>query len=198
MLQQQDELAQSRSAYSRAISFDPTLAIVYLNRANLQVREGRREAAIRDYQRYMTLRPDNPQSESIIEMIRLLNESILADQIRQEQEEEARRIAEQEQREREEEEQRLAELQRQQEEEAERVRMEQEAEARRVAEAERQAREEEERRQAEIVRAEAERRREEMLRNVLDSLGAARSETRGFELEGEDIRLYDDDLDILD
>lgn len=79
-------------------------------------------------------------------------------------------------------------------------------EARRVAEERRRAEEEEERRVAEEERRrreEAEReaaaaRREEMLSSVLESLGNAQEETESFELEGEEIRDYEEEIDILD
>lgn len=82
--------------------------------------------------------------------------------------------------------------------EAQRIRREEEerrlaaeAEARRAAEEERRIREEEERRQAEE-------RRQQMLDSVLQSLGNAEDETESFELENEEIREYEEELDILD
>lgn len=199
----------ARQMYSRVIDLDATLAEVYLNRANLLVRVGELAAAHRDYERYMTLRPENPQQREIREMMRLITEELLAEEIRQQQEEEARRIAEEERRRREEEEQRIAEEQRRAEEEAQRIaeeeRREREEEERRIAEAQREAEEaarriaEEERRIREAEeRRIAEERRQQMLQSVMDSLGAARSGTRAAEIEGEGLRMYDDDLDILD
>lgn len=82
--------------------------------------------------------------------------------------------------------------------EAERIRREEEErrlaaeeEARRAAEEERREREEEERRRAEE-------RRQQMLDSVLQSLGNVEDETESFELENEEIREYEEELDILD
>jgi hypothetical protein len=62
--------------------------------------------------------------------------------------------------------------------------------------------EEQARREAEAARAEAQRvaeeRRQQMLSSVLESLGTAGEETRAFELQNEDIRTYDEEIDILD
>jgi tetratricopeptide (TPR) repeat protein len=75
-------------------------------------------------------------------------------------------------------------------EEAERRRREEE-QARRIAEEERRQREEEERRAAEA-------RRQQMLDSVLQSLESADEETTSFEAEDEELRTYDDELDIVD
>jgi tetratricopeptide (TPR) repeat protein len=75
-------------------------------------------------------------------------------------------------------------------EEAERRRREEE-EARRIAEEERRRRQEEERRAAE-------QRRQRMLDSVLQSLESADEETTSFEAEDEELRTYDDELDIVD
>jgi tetratricopeptide (TPR) repeat protein len=74
--------------------------------------------------------------------------------------------------------------------EEERIR-EEEEEARRVAEEEQRRRQEEEREAAEA-------RRQRMLSSVLESLGTAEAETESFRLEGEEIRDYDEEIDILD
>jgi len=75
-------------------------------------------------------------------------------------------------------------------EEAERRRREEE-EAQRIAEEERRQREEEERRAAEE-------RRQRMLDSVLQSLESADEETTSVEAEDEELRTYDDELDIVD
>lgn len=75
-------------------------------------------------------------------------------------------------------------------EEAER-RAREEEEARRIAEEERRRREAE-------ARREAEERRQAVLDSVLESLGNAEEDASSFEMENEDIRGYDDELDIVD
>lgn len=75
-------------------------------------------------------------------------------------------------------------------EEEERRRREEE-EARRIAEEERRRREEEERQATEE-------RRQRMLDSVLRSLESADEETTSFEAEDEELRRYDDELDIVD
>lgn len=75
-------------------------------------------------------------------------------------------------------------------EEAERRRREEE-EAARIAEEERRRREEEERRAAEE-------RRQRMMDSVLQSLETADEETTSVEAEDEELRSYDDELDIVD
>ncbi len=74
--------------------------------------------------------------------------------------------------------------------EEERIRAEEE-ESRRIAEEEQRRREAEERQAAEA-------RRQQMLSSVLESLGTAQEETESFRLEGEEIREYDEEIDILD
>ncbi len=208
------ELAAARNLYGEAIALDPTLLAAYLNRANVQVREERREQAIRDYERYLSLNPQASQAAAVREMIRVLQEAVAAEQAAEEMRQAAERVAEEERREQEAEEERrraeeaeaarVAEEQQQQEEE-ERRRAEEEAA--RVA-AEEQERQEAARREAEriaaeeqerataLARAEAERAREEMLQSVMESLGGARRESRAFGLDAEDIRIDEDEIDL--
>lgn len=158
LLGRQDHQEASVAMYSAAIERNATLVAAYLNRANSRVGLGEYDLAIRDYERYLALRPSDPQRGEIREMIALLRETIRAEEVRREEEE--RRARE-------------------------------EAEARRIAEEERREREERERQQAAA-------RRQEMMDAVLESLGSSREEARTFEVDREDIRDFDDDLDILD
>lgn len=82
-------------------------------------------------------------------------------------------------------------------EEAERRRQEEE-EAQRIAQEEERRRAEEERQRQEEERRQAEARREQMLSSVLESLGTANEEVEAFEVENEDLRTYDEELDIVD
>lgn len=158
LLQRNQRIEEALESYTVALSEDGAFAPAYLNRANLRVERGAYGEALSDYELYLALRPQSQQRPAIEQMMALLNESIEAERIRQEEEErrlaaeeEARRIAEEEQRKREEEEQRLA----------------------------------------------AER-RQQMLNSVLESLGSAEDETESFELEGEEIREYEEEIDILE
>ncbi len=127
-------LSRARELYGEAIALDPTLLAAYLNRANVQVREERREQAIRDYERYLSLNPQTPQASAVQEMIRVLRQAITAEQAAQEMRQQAEQIAEEERRERE-------------AEEAQRRRADEEAEQ--IA-AQAQAQEEEAQRRAEV------------------------------------------------
>ncbi|SIQ71556.1 Flp pilus assembly protein TadD, contains TPR repeats [Alkalispirochaeta americana] len=158
LLGRQDHQEAAVAMYSAAIDRNATLVMAYLNRANAQVKLGDYDLAVRDYERYLALRPSNPQRREIQEMIALLRETIQAEELRKEEEE------------------RLAR---------------EEAEARRIAEEERREREERERQQAAA-------RRQKMMDSVLESLGSSREDARTFEVDREDIRDFDDELDILD
>ena len=74
---------------------------------------------------------------------------------------------------------------------AEERRRAEEEEAQRIAEEERRRKEEAERQAAAA-------RREEMLSSVLESLGNAQQESESFELEGEEVQDYEEEIDILD
>lgn len=106
--------------YSAALEHDSSRVTAYLNRANLKVVTEAYEGAVEDYEYFLALRPDTDQRPQIEEMIALLQESIEAERIAQEEaerrrreEEEARRVAEEERRRREEEERLAAEERRQ-------------------------------------------------------------------------------------
>lgn len=111
---------QAIEMYSAALEHDSSRVAAYLNRANLRVVTEAYEGAVEDYEYFLALRPDSGQRPEIEEMIALLQESIDAERIAQEEaerrrrdEEEARRIAEEERRRREEEERLAAEERRQ-------------------------------------------------------------------------------------
>lgn len=152
------EYGEAEDMYTRALQEDAGIAAIYLNRGNLRVNQNAYDAAVRDYELYLAVRPRAPQRPEIERMIALLQEEIAAEEIRR-AEEERRRAAEEE--------------------------------ARRAAEEERRRREEEERRAAEE-------RRRRMIDSVLDSLGSAQTETESYSLENEEIREYDEEIDILD
>jgi len=82
--------------------------------------------------------------------------------------------------------------------EAERIRLEEEARRREEEEAALERAEEERRRREAEERRLAEERRRSMLDSVLQSLGTAETETESFELGNEEIREYEEDIDILD
>ncbi len=158
LLSRQGASHQAIEMYSAALEHDSSRVAAYLNRANMKVVTEAYEGAVEDYEYFLALRPDTDQRSEIEEMIALLQESIEAERIAQE--------------------------------EAERRRREEE-EARRIAEEERRRREEEERQAAEE-------RRQRMLDSVLQSLESADEETTTFEAEDEELRSYDDELDIVD
>jgi tetratricopeptide (TPR) repeat protein len=169
VLSRMDRREEAVEAYTTALALDGDLAASYLNRANLRVALSSYEEAVRDYEFYLAIRPDARQRPRIEEMIALLRETIEAERIAREEEERLRREREAAER--------IA-----REEEARRL--EEEAEAQRIAE--------EEARQA------AETRRQLMLDSVLESLGSATEDATSFEAESEDIRSYDDEIDIMD
>ncbi|MCG8478976.1 MAG: tetratricopeptide repeat protein [Spirochaetales bacterium] len=165
----QDRDAAAVEMYGTSLEFDGAMASSYLNRANTHVALGGYDEAVRDYRFYLALRPSSAQRSEIERMIALLTQTIETERIRQEAEE-ARRIAEEEA-------QRVAEAERSRREEAARI-----AEERRI---------EEELRAAEV-------RRQAVLDSVLQSLSTATDEAQSFELDNEDIRTYEEDIDILD
>lgn len=165
----QDRDTAAVDMYTAALELDGAMASSYLNRANTRVSLGGYDEAVRDYQFYLALRPASEQRPEIERMIALLTQAIETERIRRE-EEEARRVAEQEA-------QRVAEEERSRREEAARI-----AEERRIEE--------------ELRAAEA--RRQAVLDSVLESLSTATAEAQSFELDSEDIRTYEEDIDILD
>lgn len=131
--------------YSLTISADPFYNQALLNRANAYLMAQKYDECIVDYEKYITVEPNDPQRPQIEEILALLRKKKqeLAEQERKAKEE-AERLAEEE---------RLfaQELERQAEEErkakeAERLRLEQEAEQRRLEEEKRLAEEEERKR----------------------------------------------------
>ena len=121
LLARQEAPQEAVAIYTTSLEYDSALVPVYLNRANLRVKLGEYPDAVRDYERFLALRPNTSQRESIEAMIALLRESIQVEEERRaeeerrrQEEEEARRIAEEARREQEERERRVAEERRQQ------------------------------------------------------------------------------------
>ncbi len=158
LLSRRGDRHQAIEMYSRALDHDSSRVASYLNRANLRVATEEYEGAVTDYEYFLALRPDTDQRPQIEEMIALLQETIEAERIAQEEAERRRR---------------------------------QEEEAARIAEEERRRQEAEERQAAEE-------RRQRMLDSVLQSLETADEETTSVEAEDEQLRSYDDELDIVD
>jgi tetratricopeptide (TPR) repeat protein len=82
--------AEALEAYGKSVSENGAFAQAYLNRGNLQVKEGEYQAAVSDYQRYLTLKPQDPQKDEINRMIALLSNAI-QDRDRQRLEDERKR-----------------------------------------------------------------------------------------------------------
>ncbi len=85
--------------YGKSIELNSAFSKAYLNRANVQVEEGEYRNAVKDYRTFLTMRPDDPQKDSIAGMISLLSQSIQdeerrkLEEERQKKEEEARQQA---------------------------------------------------------------------------------------------------------
>lgn len=97
-----DQLEEAETMYAKAVERDGSFAKVYLNRANLRVRQEAFEGAIEDYRVYLNLEPASPQRGDIERLIALLEQKAEEKAIRQ-AEEERRRREEEERRRREEE-----------------------------------------------------------------------------------------------
>ncbi len=80
--------------YSKALQSKNGFAEPYLNRANCRVKTAEYSLAVRDYNLYLSLKPDDPQRPQIERMISTLQGSI-ADEEQRKKEEEQRRLAEQ-------------------------------------------------------------------------------------------------------
>lgn len=175
-------------SYSLAISADSKFSAAILNRANSYVSSDHLQEAVSDYESYLLLEVNDPQSGAIENMINALKEEIerrheeeiIAAQEAERLAEEERRLQEEMERIRLEEEKRAEEeriLREKKEAEERRIREEKEAEERRIREEKeaeerriREEREAEERRiEAERKAAEAERRRK-LLEEVANSL----------------------------
>ena len=100
-------------AYSQSHIYNSGYHQAYLNKANIYVRNGEYEDAIKNYRIYLSIMPDGEQSEAVRQMIVALEEEIADIKIKEEQE----RIAREEE-----------EKQRQQELEQQRIREEEERE----------------------------------------------------------------------
>lgn len=77
---------QAIASYGKSIELNAAFSKAYLNRANLEVKEGNYRSAVKDYRTFLTMRPEDPQKDAISGMISLLSRSI--------QEEEQRKIEE--------------------------------------------------------------------------------------------------------
>ena len=164
-----NETEAALEMFSKAIEADSQFPDVYLNRANLFVRQEKFMEAVKDYNLYLSLEPSSPQKESIQRMIDLLSKKIEEERDRLRKEEEERLRREEEERKKREEEERR----RQEEEERKRL--------------------EEERR-----RKEEEARRKALLDSVLNSLEESGEETTNLQAENEDIQELEEELDIAD
>jgi tetratricopeptide (TPR) repeat protein len=81
--------------YTQAIETDPGYASAWLNRANTQVKTGALEAAIADYQEYLSLEPASPKREQVGNLVTFIHEEFAATERRRVVAEEAARVAEQ-------------------------------------------------------------------------------------------------------
>lgn len=79
--------------YSKAMQSRSGYAEPYLNRANCRVKTGEYSLAVRDYNLYLNMKPNDPQKPKIEKMITMLELTIVEDEKLRE-EEEQRRIAE--------------------------------------------------------------------------------------------------------
>lgn len=87
------DFEMAASMYSRSMQGRSGFAEPYLNRANCRVNTGEYSLAVRDYNLFLNMKPDDPQRPKIEKMISLLELSIVEDENRR-QDEEQRRIAE--------------------------------------------------------------------------------------------------------
>lgn len=79
--------------YSKALQSKPGFAEPYLNRANCRVKTAEFSLAVRDYNLYLKMKPDDPQRPQIEKMVTMLELGIVEEEKRR-QEEEQRRLAE--------------------------------------------------------------------------------------------------------
>ena len=79
--------------YSKAAQNRSGYAEPYLNRANCRVKTGEYSLAVRDYNLFLNMKPDDPQRPQIEKMISMLELTIVEDENRR-KEEEQRRLAE--------------------------------------------------------------------------------------------------------
>lgn len=124
------------SSFSLALSADPTFYNALLNRANSYLMGSKLKESLDDYKRYIIVVPDDPQKDSIVQLISAIEAEMQRLEVEAElAAKEAERLAEEEKRMRAEMEKRAEEERaRIAAEEAERIRLEEE---RRAAEAER-------------------------------------------------------------
>lgn len=177
-------------SYSMALAADPTYYSALLNRANAYLMAGSYKVAVEDYEKYISVLPEDPQREEIERLI-----SALSGELKRIEEEErfaaleAERIAEEERLLAEEmERQRIAEEKR-----IERERLEREEQERKER-LEREAKEAEERRIAEEKRAAEAERRRKLLEEVANSLQNA--DSTNMSSGAEDIIDYEQDAEL--
>lgn len=192
---------KAAESYSLTLKVDKGYTQALLNRANAYLMCQKFEESVEDYSEYITLEPEDPQRDSIEELLKMLKAEIVRlEEERIIAEEEAARLAEEERIMQEELERQRIEAERIAEEERleqERIAEEARKEQERVAEEQRIAREkaEEELRKAEEERlaAEAERRRK-LLEDVANSLH--NSESSSMSSGAEDLIDYDQESEL--
>lgn len=95
--QRLEEHEQAKDMYKKALELNSDLAGAYLNRANLNVRQGEFSDAVADYRVYLSLRPNSDQKDNIQQMIALLNKRVVEAERKRLEEERKRREEEQRQ-----------------------------------------------------------------------------------------------------
>ncbi len=93
--QRLEEYGRAEDMYKKALELNNELAGAYLNRANVNVRQGEFSDAVADYRVYLSLRPNSSQKESIRQMIALLNKKVVEAERKRLEEERKRREEEQ-------------------------------------------------------------------------------------------------------
>lgn len=96
-----EKYEEAVNAYSMALEEKSGPAEALLNRANAYMKLGKRQEALKDYKRYIVLKPLDPQKSKIEQVIALLEQRI-AEEKKRELEEEAKRLAEERRKEEEE------------------------------------------------------------------------------------------------
>ena len=92
--QQLESFESALQAYGAAVQHNPGFSPAYLNRANLQVRQGAYQDALSDYRIYLNIAPDGPESGNVRRMIAALEDEIADLRAQEERERIAREEAE--------------------------------------------------------------------------------------------------------
>lgn len=174
-----NNFTEAAKSYSLAYTADANFTKALLNRANAYLMGKEFESALKDYEKYIIVCPDDPQRDEIVAVIAALKREI------QRLEEEARLAAEEEERMRLEAERLEQEMARLREEEAKR------AEEERLR---KEAEEAELRRQEEQRRAEEAERRRKLLEDVANSL--QQTDTTNMSAGTEDLFDYDQEGEL--